>query len=141
PQHFVVAQVAQLDARRHRDRVARGELLRIEARRLDLHRRHFTREQRVDAGVLRKDLILPAADELRADLLRQQRLEVEDRRAVRKCRYPDGLDVGGQKRAAARQRVAAPRGDKDTKGTKDTKGFHETTTLTRGPLATTTFRI
>src|SRR5262249_41805902 len=113
PQHFVLPQVAQLDARGHRDGVARGELLRVEARRLDLNRADFAGQHRVDAGVLRKNLVLAAPDELGANLLRQEGLEVEDGRAVRERRDPYRLDVRGQKGASAREGVSAPCGDKD----------------------------
>src|SRR5262245_228197 len=173
PQHFVLAHVAQLDPRRHRQGVAGRDLLRAEGGGHDRNRADLADQERVDAGLLRQDLVPAAADELRAHLLRHQRLEVEDRGAVHERRDADRLDVFGQERSAPCERVAAAgaaetRRTKDTEATKATKKRPEsgimpsdhrispfvssvslvllqrrywTTTLTSGPLATTTFRI
>src|SRR5262245_19683738 len=166
PQHFVLANIPQFNARRHRQRITRRDLLRAEAGRIDRRRADFADQHRVDTGLLRQDLVLAAPDEFRADLLRHQRLEVENRRPVDERRHADGLDVVRQKGAAARERVAAGRRERSTtEDTEDTEdeipsrrcfhglrllrvlrggefaGRHCTTTLTSGPFATTTFLI
>ena len=105
-----------------------------------------------------------AADELAAHLLGEQRLDVEHRRAVHEQRDADRLHVGGQKRAAPRQRVAAAAAAQRTQREHRTQRTRPgrirprrvsfvsivsivvnvaycTTTLTSGPFATTTLRI
>src|SRR5947208_10314001 len=78
PDDHVGLRVAQLDPRNDRDRITRGELVRVDARGNDRHRDHLTGEQAIDAGCLRDDLVLPSTDEFRSHLLRERRLEVED---------------------------------------------------------------
>src|SRR6266542_391717 len=148
PEHLVRLHVAQLDPRGHDDRVARGQLLLVEAGWNNRHGGHLARQQRVDAGAFRQRLILPAADELRAHFLCEQRLQIEDRRAIEKRRNTDGADVVRQEGAATGERVAArweqPSTTEDTNDTEDkisTRSHDDTTTDTSGPFATTTLRM
>src|SRR2546425_56040 len=63
-------------------------------------------EDSVDAGRLRENPVLPAADELRAHFLRELRLQVEDRRPVGEVRDADRLDVRREEGAFAGEGVA-----------------------------------
>src|SRR5262249_60944255 len=92
-----------------RDRRYRGPrwgLIRVDFGWRDRDRRDLTHEKAVDAGRVGFDGVLAAADELRAYLLRDLGLEVEDRRPVREERNPDGLERRRQRRSAAGERVA-----------------------------------
>src|SRR5204863_7572786 len=123
PQHLVLAHITQLNVRHDRDGVTGGELLRVEAGRVEGDRCHIPDEDGIDPGVLGQNPVLPPADELRPDLLRQQRFEVEHRRVVRERRNANRADVRRKKSAAAGEGVPAACGayTKDTKDTKDTK--------------------
>jgi hypothetical protein len=102
PENLVAGHFPQLNARRHDDLVARGELLRIEAGRPDGDRGHLSGEDRVDVGAgLRQDPVTAAADELGTHVLGQLRFQVEDSRAVDEHRDADRRDVGGEKGPAA----------------------------------------
>src|SRR5687767_4896416 len=95
------------------------------------------------AGLCRHDRVLATTDELGADLLGQDLVELV-RRAVLEGRNADRADVVGQKRSATRERIAAT-GARDSRQTRHSRKYgakpvcHPTTTETRRPFATTTF--